>query len=43
VEKKLADASFVQGAPVEVLASFRQRGDDWRAKKAKLEGAIAAL
>jgi valyl-tRNA synthetase len=43
VEKKLADKSFVQGAPVEVLASFKQRGDDWRAKKAKLEAALAAL
>jgi valyl-tRNA synthetase len=43
VEKKLADTSFVQGAPTEVLASFKQRGDDWRAKKAKLEAALAAL
>jgi len=43
VEKKLADASFVQGAPAEVLANFRRRGDDWRAKKAKLEAALAAL
>jgi valyl-tRNA synthetase len=43
VEKKLSDTSFVQGAPTEVLASFKQRGDDWQAKKVKLEGAIAAL
>jgi Valyl-tRNA synthetase len=43
VEKKLADSSFRQGAPAAVLASFKQRGDDWRAKKAKLEAALAAL
>jgi valyl-tRNA synthetase len=43
VQKKLSDTSFVQGAPTEVLASFKRRGDDWRAKKVKLEGAIAAL
>ncbi len=43
VETKLGDASFVQGAPAQVIENFKKRGDDWRAKKAKLEGAIAAL
>jgi valyl-tRNA synthetase len=43
VEKKLADTSFVQGAPAQVLENFKKRGDEWRAKKAKLEAAIAAL
>ena len=43
VEKKLADSSFVQGAPAQVLENFKKRGDEWRAKKAKLEAAIAAL
>jgi valyl-tRNA synthetase len=43
VEKKLADTSFVQGAPAEVIENFKKRGDEWQAKKAKLEGAIAAL
>jgi valyl-tRNA synthetase len=43
VVKKLADTSFVQGAPAQVLENFKKRGDEWRAKKAKLEAAIAAL
>ena len=43
VEKKLADTSFVQGAPAQVLENFKKRGDEWRATKAKLEAAIAAL
>jgi valyl-tRNA synthetase len=43
VEAKLGDVSFVQGAPPQVIESFKKRGDDWRAKKAKLEAAIAAL
>jgi valyl-tRNA synthetase len=43
VEKKLADTSFVQGAPAEVIENFKKRGDEWQVKKAKLEGAIAAL
>jgi valyl-tRNA synthetase len=43
VEKKLADTSFVQGAPAEVIENFKRRGEEWRAKKAKLESAIAAL
>jgi valyl-tRNA synthetase len=43
VGKKLGDASFVQGAPAEVIENFRKRGDEWRAKKAKLEAAVAAL
>lgn len=43
VEAKLADASFVQGAPVQVIENFKKRGDEWRAKRAKLEGALASL
>ena len=43
VEKKLADTAFVQGAPAEVIGNFKKRGEEWRAKKAKLEAAIAAL
>ena len=43
VENKLADTSFVQGAPAQVLENFKKRGDEWRAKKVKLEAAIAAL
>jgi len=43
VEAKLGDASFVQGAPAEVIENFKKRGDEWRAKKAKLESAVAAL
>ncbi len=43
VDKKLADTSFVQGAPAEVIENFKKRGEEWRAKKAKLEAAIAAL
>jgi valyl-tRNA synthetase len=43
VEAKLADGSFVQGAPPQVIESFKTRGADWRAKRAKLEAALAAL
>ena len=43
VEAKLGDASFVQGAPPQVIENFKKRGDDWRAKKAKLEAALAVL
>ena len=43
VENKLADTSFVQGAPAQVLENFKKRGDEWQAKKVKLEAAIAAL
>ena len=43
VERKLADTSFVQGAPAEVIENFKKRGDEWRGKKAKLGAAIAAL
>ena len=43
VETKLGDASFVQGAPPQVIETFRKRGDDWRAKRAKLEAALKAL
>jgi valyl-tRNA synthetase len=43
VEAKLGDTSFVQGAPPQVIENFKKRGDDWRAKKAKLEAALAVL
>ena len=43
VEVKLGDVSFVQGAPPQVIESFKKRGDDWRAKKAKLEAALTVL
>jgi valyl-tRNA synthetase len=43
VEAKLADESFVRGAPAQVIESFRARGDDWRSKRAKLEAALQAL
>ncbi len=43
VEKKLGNASFVQGAPAEVIENFKKRGEEWRGKKAKLEAAMAAL
>ncbi len=43
VEAKLGDASFVQGAPPQVIETFKKRGDDWRAKRVKLETALAAL
>ena len=43
VQAKLGDSSFVQGAPPQVIENFQKRGDDWRAKKAKLEAAMAAL
>jgi valyl-tRNA synthetase len=43
VEAKLADASFVAGAPPKVIESFQQRGAEWRAKRAKLEAALQAL
>ncbi len=43
VDAKLGDASFVQGAPPQVIESFQKRGADWRAKKAKLQAAMAAL
>ena len=43
VEAKLGDVSFVQGAPPQVIDNFKKRGDDWRAKKAKLEAALTVL
>ncbi|MBU3665552.1 MAG: valine--tRNA ligase [Chthoniobacterales bacterium] len=43
VEAKLGDASFVQGAPPQVIENFKKRGEDWRAKRAKLEAAIGGL
>jgi valyl-tRNA synthetase len=43
VGAKLADTSFVQGAPPQVIAAFHQREAEWRAKRGKLEAAMAAL
>jgi valyl-tRNA synthetase len=43
VGAKLADTSFVQGAPPPVIAAFHQREAEWRAKRGKLEAAMAAL
>jgi len=43
VEAKLADASFVQGAPPQVIETFQKRGDEWRAKRSKLAAALGAL
>ncbi len=43
VEAKLGDESFVRGAPAQVIENFKKRGDEWRAKRTKLEAALAAL
>jgi valyl-tRNA synthetase len=43
VRAKLSDESFVQGAPAQVLETFRKRGDDWQAKRAKLEAVLNSL
>ena len=43
VHAKLSDESFVQGAPAQVLETFRQRGADWQAKRAKLEAVLNSL
>ena len=43
VHAKLSDESFVQGAPVQVLETFRQRGADWQTKRAKLEAVLNSL
>ncbi len=43
VKAKLSDESFVRGAPAQVLETFKQRGDDWQAKRAKLEAVLKSL
>ena len=43
VHAKLSDESFVQGAPAQVLESFKQRGADWQAKRTKLEAVLHSL
>jgi len=43
VHAKLSDESFVQGAPGQVLETFRQRGADWQTKRAKLEVVLNSL
>ena len=43
VHAKLSDESFVQGAPAQVLETFRQRGADWQTKRAKLEAVLNSL
>jgi len=43
VHAKLSDESFVQGAPAQVLDTFRQRGADWQAKRVKLEAVLNSL
>jgi valyl-tRNA synthetase len=43
VHAKLSDESFVQGAPGQVLETFRQRGADWQTKRAKLEAVLNSL
>ena len=43
VHAKLSDESFVQGAPAQVLETFRQRGADWQAKRVKLEAVLNSL
>ena len=43
VHAKLSDESFVQGAPTQVLESFKQRGVDWQAKRTKLEAVLHSL
>jgi valyl-tRNA synthetase len=43
VKAKLSDESFVGGAPAQVLETFKQRGADWQAKRAKLESVLHSL
>ena len=43
VHAKLSDESFVRGAPAQVLETFRQRGTDWQAKRARLEAVLDSL
>ncbi|MFM7376447.1 MAG: class I tRNA ligase family protein, partial [Chthoniobacterales bacterium] len=43
VRAKLSDESFVQGAPAQVLETFKKRGEDWQGKRAKLEAVLKSL
>ena len=43
VAKKLSSETFVQNAPAEVVADHRQRQQDWIAKLAELQKALASL
>lgn len=43
VETKLADQSFVQGAPPQVIENFKKRGEQWQGKRAKLAAALEIL
>ncbi|MFM8460027.1 MAG: valine--tRNA ligase, partial [Chthoniobacterales bacterium] len=43
VRAKLGDEAFVQGAPAQVLETFKKRGEDWQAKRAKLEAVLKSL
>ena len=43
VRAKLSDGSFVQGAPAQVLDTFKKRGEDWQSKRAKLEAVLNSL
>jgi len=43
VRAKLSDESFVQGAPAQVLETFKKRGEEWQAKRAKLEAVLNSL
>ena len=43
VKAKLSDESFVRGAPAQVLETFKQRGEDWQAKRARLEAVLSSL
>ena len=43
VKAKLSDESFVGGAPAQVLETFKQRGADWQAKRARLESVLHSL
>ena len=43
VKAKLSDESFVRGAPTQVLGTFKQRAEDWQAKRLKLEAVLNSL
>jgi len=43
VEQKLANPNFVNRSPPKVLAEHRQRLEDWQAKLAHAQKALAAL
>ena len=43
VKAKLSDESFVRGAPTQVLGTFKQREEDWQAKRFKLEAVLNSL